>query len=123
MTQAEADWNAGSEGQTYKCQKESSQPPAGLQSESLGAGLEVWNKTNARSPTLASYLYAQGQASDIAIQASEILRTKKRLNEILSENTSQPLSKIEVDTDRDFYMTAEEAEKYGLVDKIFYSRK
>ena len=43
---------------------------------------------------------AQGQASDIAIQASEILRTKKRLNEILSENTSQPLSKIEVDTDR-----------------------
>ena len=66
---------------------------------------------------------AQGQASDIAIQASEILRTKKRLNEILSENTSQPLSKIEVDTDRDFYMTAEEAEKYGLVDKIFYSRK
>ncbi|MDE5601050.1 MAG: ATP-dependent Clp protease proteolytic subunit, partial [Clostridia bacterium] len=66
---------------------------------------------------------AQGQASDIAIQASEILKTKKRLNEILANNTSQPLSKIEVDTDRDFYMTAEEAEKYGLVDKIFYSRK
>ncbi len=66
---------------------------------------------------------AQGQASDIAIQASEILKTKKRLNEILAENTSQPLSKIEVDTDRDFYMSADEAEKYGLVDKIFYSRK
>ena len=66
---------------------------------------------------------AQGQASDIAIQAEEILRTKKRLNEILSKNTGQDLAKIEFDTDRDFYMTAEEAEKYGLVDKIFYSRK
>ena len=66
---------------------------------------------------------AQGQASDIAIQAEEIIRTKKNLNKILAENTGQPLSKIEVDTDRDFYMTAEEAEKYGLVDKIFYSRK
>ena len=66
---------------------------------------------------------AQGQASDIAIQAEEILRTKKRLNEILAANTGQELAKIEFDTDRDFYMTAEEAEKYGLVDKIFYSRK
>ena len=66
---------------------------------------------------------AQGQASDIAIQANEILKTKKRINDILASNTSQPLSKIEVDTDRDFYMNAEEAEKYGLVDKIFYSRK
>ncbi len=66
---------------------------------------------------------AQGQASDIAIQANEILKTKKRINDILAQNTSQPLSKIEIDTDRDFYMTAEEAEKYGLVDKIFYSRK
>lgn len=66
---------------------------------------------------------AQGQASDIAIQAEEILRTKKRLNSILASNTGQPLSKIEVDTDRDFYMSAEEAEKYGLVDKIFFSRK
>lgn len=66
---------------------------------------------------------AQGQASDIAIQAEEILRTKKRLNSILAENTGQDLSKIEFDTDRDFYMTAEEAEKYGIVDKIFYTRK
>ncbi len=66
---------------------------------------------------------AQGQASDIAIQASEILKTKKRLNDILAQNTSQPLSKIEVDTDRDFYMTAKEAEEYGLIDKIFYTRK
>ena len=66
---------------------------------------------------------AQGQTIDIAIQAEEILRTKKRLNEILAANTGQELAKIEFDTDRDFYMTAEEAEKYGLVDKIFYSRK
>ena len=66
---------------------------------------------------------AQGQASDIAIVASEILKTKERLNKILAENTNQPISKIEIDTDRDFYMTAEEAENYGIVDKIFYSRK
>ncbi len=66
---------------------------------------------------------AQGQASDIAIQAEEILRTKKRLNQILAENTGQSLDKIEIDTDRDFYMSAEDAEKYGIVDKIFYSRK
>ena len=66
---------------------------------------------------------AQGQASHIAIQAEEILRTKKRLNEILAANTGQDLAKIEFDTDREFYMTAEEAEKYGLVDKIFFSRK
>ncbi len=66
---------------------------------------------------------AQGQASDIAIQAEQILQTKKRLNEILAANTGQDLAKIEFDTDRDYYMTAEEAEKYGIVDKIFYSRK
>ncbi len=66
---------------------------------------------------------AQGQASDIAIQAEEILRTKKRLNEILAANTGQELAKIEFDTDRDYYMSAEEAEQYGIVDKIFYSRK
>lgn len=57
---------------------------------------------------------AQGQASDIAIQANEILKTKKRINDILAQNTSQPLSKIEVDTDRDFYMNAEEAENTDL---------
>ena len=66
---------------------------------------------------------AQGQASDIAIQAEQILQTKKRQNEILAANTGQDLAKIEFDTDRDYYMTAEEAEKYGIVDKIFYSRK
>ena len=66
---------------------------------------------------------AQGQASDIAIQAEHNLKIKKRMNKILSENTSQPLDKIEKDVDRDFYMTAEEALAYGLVDRIFDKRQ
>jgi len=61
---------------------------------------------------------AQGQASDIEIQANEILRLKKRLNEILSENTGQPIEKIEQDTNRDVYMTAPDAVAYGLVDHV-----
>lgn len=61
---------------------------------------------------------AQGQASDIEIQANEILRLKKRLNEILAESTDQPLEKIEQDTNRDVYMTASEAVDYGLVDHV-----
>ena len=65
---------------------------------------------------------AQGQASDIAIQAEHILKTKKKMNRILSENSGQPLEKIERDIDRDYYMTAEEAHKYGLIDKIFVKR-
>jgi ATP-dependent Clp protease protease subunit len=61
---------------------------------------------------------AQGQASDIAIQANEILRLRKSLNEILSAHTKQPIEKIEEDTERDFFMTAEEARDYGLVDEV-----
>ena len=61
---------------------------------------------------------AQGQASDIEIQANEILRLKKRLNQILAENTGQSIEKIEQDTNRDVYMTAEEAVTYGLVDHV-----
>ena len=61
---------------------------------------------------------AQGQASDIAIQANEILRLRKSLNEILSSHTKQPIEKIEEDTERDFFMTAEEARDYGLVDEV-----
>lgn len=61
---------------------------------------------------------AQGQAKDIEIQAREILRLKARLNNILSMSTSQPLEVIERDTDRDFYMDADQAVKYGLVDKV-----
>ncbi len=61
---------------------------------------------------------AQGQATDIEIQAAEIIRIKKSLNEILSSNTGQPLSKIEKDTDRDYIMTPEEALEYGMIDKV-----
>lgn len=61
---------------------------------------------------------AQGQASDIEIQANEILRLKKRLNEILAAHTNQELERIENDTNRDIFMNAEEAVKYGLVDEV-----
>ncbi|MBK8191121.1 MAG: ATP-dependent Clp endopeptidase proteolytic subunit ClpP [Vampirovibrionales bacterium] len=61
---------------------------------------------------------AQGQATDIEIQAAEINRMKKLLNEILAENTGQSLKKIEKDTDRDYIMSAEEAVAYGMVDKV-----
>jgi ATP-dependent Clp protease protease subunit len=65
---------------------------------------------------------AQGQASDIAIQAEHIIRIKKRMAEILSENTGKSVKQIEKDVDRDNYMTAQEALKYGLVDHIFEKR-
>lgn len=61
---------------------------------------------------------AQGQASDIKITAEHILKTKDKLNHILAKHTGQPLEKIEKDSDRDFYMSADEALKYGIVDKI-----
>jgi len=60
----------------------------------------------------------QGQASDIAIQANEILRLRKSLNEIISSHTGQSIERIENDTDRDIFMTAEEAKEYGLVDEV-----
>jgi len=65
---------------------------------------------------------ARGQASDIAIAAEHILKIKRRMNVILSKNTNQPISKIEKDVDRDYYMSAEEALEYGLIDKIFSKR-
>ena len=65
---------------------------------------------------------AQGQASDIEIHAKEILRMKKELNKILAKNTGQSIRKIEKDTERDFFMNAEEALKYGLIDKILTRR-
>ena len=61
---------------------------------------------------------AQGQATDIEIQAAEILRIKKALNEILASNTGQSIKKIEKDTDRDYIMTPEEALEYGMIDKV-----
>jgi len=65
----------------------------------------------------------QGQATDIGIQAQEILRMKKRVNEILSRHTGQPIDKIEKDTDRDFFMSAEESKGYGIVDSVISERK
>jgi ATP-dependent Clp protease protease subunit len=66
---------------------------------------------------------AQGAATDIEIQTQEILRIKKLLNEIMAEHTSQPLAKIEKDTDRDFYMGAGEAVKYGIIDEVITAIK
>lgn len=65
---------------------------------------------------------AQGQATDISIHANHILRTKKKLNQILSERTGQPLEIVERDTERDNFMTAQEALEYGLVDKVIEKR-
>ena len=66
---------------------------------------------------------AEGQASDIKIQADEILRLRMNLNKILAKNTKQTLKKIEKDTDRNFFMSAEEAKNYGLIDTILNERK
>ena len=65
---------------------------------------------------------AQGQQTEIAIVADFMLKTRKRLNKILSENTGQPIDKIQLDTERDNYMRAQEALEYGLVDKVIDSR-
>lgn len=64
-----------------------------------------------------------GQVSDIEIQAQEILRTREVLNQILADHTDQPIERIAKDTDRDFYMTAEEAKEYGVVDDILTKQK
>ena len=66
---------------------------------------------------------AEGQASDIKIQADEILRLRTNLNKILAKNTKQTLKKIEKDTDRNFFMSSEEAKNYGLIDTILSERK
>lgn len=65
---------------------------------------------------------AKGQATEIKIVAENILKTKKKLNEILAKNTGKPLEVIEQDTERDYYMSAEEAKAYGLIDNIITSR-
>jgi len=62
----------------------------------------------------------RGQAADIKIHADWIIRTKQKLNEMYVEFTGQPLKKIEKDTDRDLFMTAEEAREYGLIDKVIH---
>ena len=64
----------------------------------------------------------QGQATDIAIHAERIIKMKKKLNIIMSERTGQPLEKVEKDTERDFFMTADEAKEYGIIDKVITNR-
>ena len=66
---------------------------------------------------------AQGQATDIKIAADNIIKTRKKLNEILAANTGRDLSQIEIDTERDYYMSAEEARDYGLIDSVIASRQ
>jgi ATP-dependent Clp protease protease subunit len=66
---------------------------------------------------------AQGQAVDIEIQAKEILRYRKLLDEIMAEHTGQPIEKVSKDTDRDFIMTAEQAKEYGVIDEVISTRK
>jgi ATP-dependent Clp protease protease subunit len=64
-----------------------------------------------------------GQATDIDIQAREILRVRDEVNRILVAHTGQPLEKIQKDTDRDFFMTAEQAKEYGIIDEVIISRE
>ncbi len=66
---------------------------------------------------------AEGQASDVKIRAERILKIKDNLNKILAKHTGQPLKQIEKDTDRDYFMSADEAKKYGLIDKIIAGQK
>ncbi|MFA5169481.1 MAG: ATP-dependent Clp endopeptidase proteolytic subunit ClpP [Candidatus Paceibacterota bacterium] len=66
---------------------------------------------------------ARGQASEIEITAKQILRIKENINKILSKHTNQPLAKIAKDTDRDFYLTADEAKEYGVIDEVIYPKK
>ena len=65
---------------------------------------------------------SQGQATDIQIQAEQILKIKKKLNEMLAANTGRDIAEIERDTERDHFMTAEEAREYGIIDKVIYKR-
>ena len=66
---------------------------------------------------------AQGQATEIQIAAEHILKIRTRLNQILAENTGQPLDVIRIDTERDNFMSAEEAKEYGLIDEVIKNRK
>jgi len=78
---------------------------------------------NARVMIHQPWAGVQGTASDITIQAEEILKSKKRLHEILAHHTGQEIARIEADSDRDYYMSADEAKEYGLVDTVIKSLK
>ena len=100
------------------------------QAASMGAFLLAGGKKGKRSalPNARIMIHqplggAEGQASDIKIQADEILRLKNTLNKILAKNTKQTLKKIENDTDRNFFMSTKEAKDYGIIDTILSGRK
>ncbi len=100
------------------------------QAASMGAFLLAGGKKGKRSalPNARIMIHqplggVEGQATDIKIQADEILRMKYQLNKILAKNTKQSLKKVEKDSDRNFFMGAEEAKDYGIIDKILTSRK
>jgi len=100
------------------------------QASSMGAVLLAGGKKGKRSALPNSRIMihqplggAEGQASDIKIQADEILRLRKDLNTILSKCTGQPLKKIEEDTDRNFFMSAKQAQSYGIIDIVLKGRK
>ena len=100
------------------------------QASSMAAGLLAGGAAGKRSALPNSRVMihqplggAEGQASDIKIQADEILRLRTRLNSILAKNTKQTLRKIEKDTDRNFFMNADEAKEYGIIDTILVARK
>ena len=83
-----------------------------------GANGKRYALPNARIMIHQPWGGAQGAAADIGIQAKEILRVKRRINELFAHHTGQPLDKIEKDSDRDFFMSPEEALKYGIIDEI-----
>ena len=88
------------------------------QAASMGAFLLSSGTKGKRMALPHSRVLIQGQATDIEIQAAEIIRIKKSLNEILASNTGQSIKKIEKDTDRDYIMTPQEALEYGMIDKV-----
>jgi len=87
-----------------------------------GASGKRYSLPNARIMIHQPLGGSQGQASDIAIQAKEILRIRDKLNQIIVEHTGQPFEKIEKDTDRDFFMSGQEAKDYGLIDTVMVNR-
>ena len=100
------------------------------QASSMGAFLLAGGKKEKRSALPNSRIMihqplggAEGQATDIKIQADEIIRLKSKLNKILAKQTGQKIKKIEKDTDRNYFMSADEAKKYGIIDSVLASRK
>ena len=100
------------------------------QAASMGAFLLAGGKKGKRSALPNSRIMihqpmggAEGQATDIKIQADEIIRLKSKLNKILAKQTGQKITKIEKDSDRNYFMSADEAKKYGIIDTVLASRK